>query len=65
MTRAPNIAPLRGLSPIAFIVSDSAAFSSGAYIPVCGGDVMPCVSRQILDLRIASTTLLRGFGKMV
>lgn len=28
---------------VAFVASDLAAFISGAYIPVCGGNVMPCV----------------------
>lgn len=28
---------------IAFVASDLACFISGAYIPVCGGNVMPCV----------------------
>ena len=28
---------------VAFVASDLAGFISGAYIPVCGGNVMPCV----------------------
>lgn len=28
---------------VAFVASDLASFISGAYIPVCGGNVMPCV----------------------
>lgn len=28
---------------VAFVASDLAAFISGAYLPVCGGNVMPCV----------------------
>ncbi len=28
---------------VAFLASDLAAFITGAYIPVCGGNVMPCI----------------------
>jgi 3-oxoacyl-[acyl-carrier protein] reductase len=28
---------------VAFLASDLASFVSGAYIPVCGGNVMPCI----------------------
>jgi 3-oxoacyl-[acyl-carrier protein] reductase len=28
---------------VAFLASDLASFISGAFIPVCGGNVMPCI----------------------
>jgi len=28
---------------VAFLASDLAGFITGAYIPVCGGNVMPCI----------------------
>jgi 3-oxoacyl-[acyl-carrier protein] reductase len=28
---------------VAFLASDLAKFVTGAYIPVCGGNVMPCI----------------------
>lgn len=28
---------------LTFMVSDLASFITGAYIPVCGGNVMPCI----------------------
>jgi 3-oxoacyl-[acyl-carrier protein] reductase len=28
---------------VAFLASDLASFVTGAYVPVCGGNVMPCI----------------------
>jgi len=28
---------------VAFLASDLASYITGAYVPVCGGNVMPCI----------------------
>ena len=33
----------------AFVASDLASFITGAYIPVCGGNVMPCIEARRSD----------------